>query len=133
MRKEPYGVGSFVHVIKRGTRGASIVRDNADKNRFLLMLAHFNDEYQPANWFRDIDDPNLSLFERPSQWPKQKKLVHIITFCLFEFRRSYGDVQASDHRETFSNRPLFAHGFQKIWQRFYRRPRLCAGGGKGCR
>jgi len=82
VRKEPYGVGSFVHVIQRGTRGAPIVHDDEDKNRFLLMLAHFNDEYQPANWFRDIDDPNLSLFERPSQWPKQKKLVHIITFCL---------------------------------------------------
>jgi putative transposase len=82
MRKEPYGVGSFVHVIQRGTRGAPIVHDDEDKNRFLLMLAHFNDEYQPANWFRDIDDPNLSPFTRPSEWPKQKNIVHIIAFCL---------------------------------------------------
>ncbi|OGG48929.1 hypothetical protein A3G63_03445 [Candidatus Kaiserbacteria bacterium RIFCSPLOWO2_12_FULL_52_8] len=82
MRKEPYGVGSFVHVIKRGTRGASIVRDNADKNRFLLMLAHFNDEYQPANWFRDVSDSRLKIFDRPETWPEQKKLVNIIAFCL---------------------------------------------------
>ena len=82
MRKEPYGVGSFVHVIQRGTRGAPIVRDEEDKRRFLLMLAHFNDEHQPANWFRDITDPSLSPFERPSDWPKQKKLVHVIAFCL---------------------------------------------------
>jgi len=82
MRKEPYGVGSFVHVIHRGTRGVSIVRDNDDKNRFLLMLVHFNDEYQPSNWFRDINNQNLSQFERPNWWPKQKKIVHIIAFCL---------------------------------------------------
>lgn len=82
MRKEPYGVGSFVHIIQRGTRGAPIVRDEDDKNRFLLMLAHFNDEYQPANWFRDITNPNLSPFERPTDWPARKKLVRVIAFCL---------------------------------------------------
>lgn len=84
MRKEPYGIGSFVHVIHRGTRGASIVRDDEDKIRFLLMLTHFNDEHQPANWFRDISDSNLSLFERPDLWPEQKKLVNIIAFCLLD-------------------------------------------------
>lgn len=84
MRKEPYGIGSFVHVIHRGTRGASIVRDEEDKNRFLLMLTHFNDEYQPENWFRDISSSGLSLFERPGEWPEQKKLVNIIAFCLLD-------------------------------------------------
>lgn len=82
MRKEPYGVGSFVHVIHRGTRGAPIVRDDEDKHRFLLMLTHFNDEHQPANWFRDINDSILSPFDRPGTWPEQKKLVNIIAFCL---------------------------------------------------
>lgn len=84
MRKEPYGVGSFVHVIHRGTRGASIVRDDEDRERFLLMLTHLNDEYQPENWFRDISSSGLPLFERPGEWPKQKKLVHIIALCLLD-------------------------------------------------
>jgi len=84
MRKEPYGVDSIVHVIHRGTRGVPIVRDEEDKMRFLLMLAHFNDEHQPLNWFRDISDPNLSLFERSGVWPEQRKLVHIIAFCLLD-------------------------------------------------
>ena len=73
-------MGSFVHVIKRGTRGLPIVRDKADRDRFLLMLAHFNDEYQPANWFRDIS--SIPLFARPPEWPDQKKLVRILSFCL---------------------------------------------------
>ena len=82
MRKEPYGVGSFVHIIQRGTRGASIVRDDEDKVRFLLMLVHFNDEYQPSNWFRDVNNPDLLPFERPVAWPKQKKIINVIAFCL---------------------------------------------------
>ena len=84
MRKEPYGVGSFVHVIHRGTRGAPIVRDTEDRDRFLLMLTHFNDEYQPANWFRDISGPSVPLFGRSGLWPEQKKLVNIIAFCLLD-------------------------------------------------
>lgn len=84
MRKEPYGVGSFVHVIHRGTRGAPIVRDTDDRDRFLLMLAHFNDEYQPLNWFRDVNATYLEPFERPVHWPEQKKLVNIIAFCLLD-------------------------------------------------
>lgn len=84
MRKEPYSVDSLVHVIHRGTRGTSIARDAEDKDRFLLMLAHFNDEYQPFNWFRDIYASGLSPFERPDAWPDQKKLVHIVAFCLLD-------------------------------------------------
>ena len=48
------------------------------------MLTHFNDEHQPANWFRDITDPSLAPFERPDLWPEQKKLVNIIAFCLLD-------------------------------------------------
>jgi putative transposase len=84
MRKEPYGVGSFVHVIHRGTRGLPIVRDYEDRNRFLLMLRYFNDEYQSTNWFRDVTDPTLLPFERPGDWPEHKKLVNIIAFCLLD-------------------------------------------------
>lgn len=75
-------MGSFIHVVKRGARGTNIVRDVDDKNRFLLMLAHLNDQYQPNNWFRDIRDNKHSMFDRPSEWPRQKKIVHILAFCL---------------------------------------------------
>jgi putative transposase len=84
MRKEPYGVGSFVHVIHRGTRGAPIVRDTEDKQHFLLMLTHLNDEHQPTHWFRDVQRSDSPLFERPNIWPEQKKLVNIIVFCLLD-------------------------------------------------
>lgn len=83
MRVQPYGVGSFVHIVKRGTRGLSIVRDAQDRRRFLLMLAHFNDKFAPENWFRDLADNKLiDSFERPSTWPRQDKIVNIICFCL---------------------------------------------------
>jgi len=58
------------------------VRDKEDKDRFLLMLTYFNDVHQPYNWFRDISNPGLAEFERPSHWPEQEKLVNIIAFCL---------------------------------------------------
>lgn len=82
MYREPYGVGSFVHVIQRGARGLPIVRDEADQERFLFMLAHFNDEFAPENWFRDISTDGHPSFERPASWPEQKKIVRILGFCL---------------------------------------------------
>jgi len=82
MYRESYGIGSFVHVIQRGTRGLPIVRDEADRERFLLMLTHFNDEFAPENWFRDISVSDSSLFDRPDSWPEQKKIVRILGFSL---------------------------------------------------
>ena len=61
-----------------------IVRDDEDRNRFLLMLTHFNDAYQPENWFRDINSSRFALFKRPIEWPEQKKIVHIVAFCLLD-------------------------------------------------
>lgn len=82
MYREPYSVGSFVHVIQRGVRGLPIVRDNADKERFLFMLAHFNDDFAPENWFRDISIDGRPRFDRPMSWPEQKKIVRILGFSL---------------------------------------------------
>jgi REP element-mobilizing transposase RayT len=85
MRKEKFTVGSYVHVVKRGTRGLSIVRDDIDRFRFLLMLAHFNDAFTSLNWYRDLRDENLhNSLSRPEHWPTQKRLVNIIAFCLVE-------------------------------------------------
>lgn len=85
MRKEEFTVGSYVHVVKRGVRGLPIVRDNTDRFRFLLMLTHFNDEFSPQNWYRDLVDAKVqhSLL-RPPHWPAQERLVNIIAFCLVE-------------------------------------------------
>ncbi len=85
MRKEPYTVGSIVHAIKRGSRGLEIVLDGGDRWRFLLMLRHLNDVYQSKNWFRDIWKEDLvETMERPSFWPEQEKLVHILAFTLLD-------------------------------------------------
>ena len=85
MRKEDFTVGSYVHVVKRGTRGLPIVRDDADRFRFLLMLTHFNDHFASLNWYRDLVEENLhNYLSRPSHWPVQERLVNIIVFCLVE-------------------------------------------------
>lgn len=85
MRKEDFTVGSYVHVVKRGTRGLSIVRDDTDRFRFLLMLTHFNDKFSSLNWYRDLMDDGLhNSLLRPPHWPKKEKLVNIIAFCLVE-------------------------------------------------
>ena len=85
MRKEEFTVDSYVHIVKRGTRGLPIVRDDIDRLRFLLMLKHFNDTFSPINWYRDLQDANLhNSLLRPKHWPVQERLVNIISFCLVE-------------------------------------------------
>ncbi|MFP4616535.1 MAG: transposase [Candidatus Paceibacterota bacterium] len=85
MRKEPYGVGSIVHVIKRGARGLEIVQDPGDRWRFLLMLRHLNDKHQPKDWFRDILREDLvKTLQRPSFWPQQEHLTKILGFSLLD-------------------------------------------------
>ncbi len=85
MRKEPYAVGNIIHVIKRGARGLEIVQDPGDRWRFLLMLRHLNDKYQPKDWFRDLMREGLvKTMERPSFWPEQEHLTKILGFTLMD-------------------------------------------------
>ncbi len=85
MRKEPYTVGSVVHVIKRGARGLEIVNDSGDRWRFLLMLRYLNDKYQSKNWFRDILREDLvKTMQRPSFWPQQEQITKVLAFTLLD-------------------------------------------------
>ena len=86
MRKEPFGVDDYVHVIKRGVRGLPIVRDENDRWRLLKILRHLNDEYTAERWEEDIQ--NLSagkrerIFERSLSWPDESPLVGIAAHTL---------------------------------------------------
>ncbi len=83
MRREDFDVDSYVHVVQRGTRGLPIVRDENDRFRFLLMLAHFNDQFASLNWYRDLQDEKLERsLVRPQSWPKQERFVNITAFAL---------------------------------------------------
>lgn len=85
MRKEPFSVGSYVHIVQRGTRGLPIVRDDADRFRFLLMLTHFNDSFLPQNWYRDLHDTYATRsFARPQHWPERDPLIGMAAFALVE-------------------------------------------------
>ena len=57
-----------------------IVKDKADRQRFIKSLYLLNDAYRDDNWHRDTT--NLSLFERPAHWPERKPLVSILAYTL---------------------------------------------------
>lgn len=80
MRVEPFDVGSYVHVIKRGARGADIVREKSDYWRFLRLLFFMNDAYTDNNWM--VVTKGKNLFERPARWPVHEPLVVIECFTL---------------------------------------------------
>lgn len=80
MRVEPFTVGSYVHVVKRGARGLRIVTNSSDKWRFLRLLFYLNDEFLDENWEQSIRD--LPLFYRPESWPERVCLVRILEFTL---------------------------------------------------
>jgi len=80
MRVEPYSVGSFLHIIKRGARGFDVVRDENDKWRFLRSLYFMNDDFFDKNW--PLSTKGKGMFYRPEEWPKQKPLVSILGYTL---------------------------------------------------
>lgn len=85
MQEQESDTGSYLHIVKRGTRGLPVVRDEVDRFRFLLMLTHFNDHFSSLNWYRDLMDKGLhNSLERPSGWPEQEPLVEIVAFALVE-------------------------------------------------
>jgi len=96
MRKEPFGVGDYVHVFNRGNRKMDIVRDENDRWRFLTSLRFYNDrnpaEYIIRSFFaeRKMQNADLGRSNLPKQepfaWPiaenSQKPIVSVVSFCL---------------------------------------------------
>lgn len=80
MRVDPHGVGSIMHVMKRGTRGDKIVRDVDDKWQFVRFLYYLNDSNFYVNWKRDT--AALDMFGRPTHWPEREPLVDILGWTL---------------------------------------------------
>ncbi len=88
MRKEPFGVGSFVHVFNRGNRKQEIVRDDKDRWNFVQMLYYFNSDYSSLNPMQTLkkilkSDFNTKLIW-PSGWPEKNQLVNIHAFILLD-------------------------------------------------
>ncbi|MBI4068231.1 transposase [Candidatus Kaiserbacteria bacterium] len=80
MRVQPHGVGSIMHVIKRGTRGMDIVRDDADCHDFKNLLFYTNDAYMPEHRRREAE--GIGAFTRPENWPERKPLTHVLAWTL---------------------------------------------------
>ncbi|MEK7179463.1 MAG: transposase [Patescibacteria group bacterium] len=83
MRKEQFGIGTFVHVVNRGAHKINIVRTDADRWRFLKLLRYLNDVSVPRNWERDISPAHIrDNFARPEQWGEAEPYVSILAHCL---------------------------------------------------
>lgn len=86
MRKEPFGVGDYVHILKRGAKGLPIVKNLSDQWRFLKILAHVNDEYLSDRWEDEVmenrTNTDASIFDRPVTWPAPQPLVQILAYTL---------------------------------------------------
>jgi hypothetical protein len=86
MRKEPFTVGDFVHLIRRGGRGLPIVRDESDKWRYIKINYYLNDVNSDSNTMRDVEIMlglnRIKIFERPSIWPKRERLLSLLAFTL---------------------------------------------------
>lgn len=80
MRVEAHGVGSIMHVIKRGGRGMDIVRDNGDRDKFTRSLFYLNDEYNDHDWISAIS--KLQPPQIPDHWPEHRPLVDILAWTL---------------------------------------------------
>lgn len=79
-------IGTYVHAIKRGGRGLPIVKDDADRYRFLKCLYFLNDSNHPSPWERDVNAVSSGLhFERPDLWEGEREpLVAIHAYCLMD-------------------------------------------------
>jgi len=83
MRKEHFGPGTFVHVVNRGAHKIDIVRNDADRWRFLKLLRYLNDTNAPRNWERDISPLHIqNNFARPKHWDEAQPYVSILSYCL---------------------------------------------------
>ena len=85
MRKEQFGVGTFVHIVQRGAHQMPIVRDDTDRWRFLRLIRYVNDENVPRNWERDVSPDDIRHnFRRPVHWPAAEPYVSLISHCLMD-------------------------------------------------
>jgi hypothetical protein len=81
MRVDPHSVGSCLHVVQRGARGAHIVRDRADREWFARTLFHLNDTHAEVHWRREVSQMS-EVFNRPRHWPERESLVRILAWTL---------------------------------------------------
>lgn len=83
MRKEPYGVGSIVHVVKRGAKGTPIVRNDDDRWRFLKLMRYLNSATVPRHWERYVTKEHIANnFAIPKEWLRPQPYVSILAYCL---------------------------------------------------
>lgn len=80
MRVEPHGIGSVLHVVKRGARGGDIVRDADDQRHFVRSLFFLNDTYLDPHAVLIVSGKVPMI--RPEHWPDGDNLVDVLAWTL---------------------------------------------------
>jgi len=124
MRVEPFSVGSYVHVVKRGARGMPITVDEFDAWRFLRVLYYMNDKFLDIQWNRTVG--NANSFTRP----ERKPIVSILAYTLMPnhmhlllkevreggisaFMQKVGQSMTNHHNEKYAERGSIFQGSYK--------------------
>lgn len=131
MRKEPFSIGNFVHLVRRGGRGLPIVKNESDRLRFLKVQYYLNDTHAKENWFRELDEVNKgSIFSWPESWPERNPLcslcaytllnnhLHLIAFekrenGISKFMHKSGISMTKHHNEKYRERGSLFQGSYK--------------------
>ncbi|MEK7604314.1 MAG: transposase [Patescibacteria group bacterium] len=84
MAREPFGVGSYVHVYNRGVKKLPIYREKEDLLRLLLNLYYFNHtDRMPDNWTREIEGKGYATHPHwPETWKEQEPIVAVLGFSI---------------------------------------------------
>ncbi len=84
MRKEIIEVGSFVHIISRGSKGMSIYRQKSDLWRMLFALFYVNTSGSSQNWPRELEKEGINpkTFMWPEKFGERQPLVSVVAFTI---------------------------------------------------
>ena len=74
-----------MHMIRRGSRGLPIVRNEADRWRFLKVHYYLNDTSIKVNGLRDIESAaDIKMFYWPESWATRNPLFSLCAFTLLD-------------------------------------------------
>ncbi len=80
MRVEKHTVGSYLHVIQRGTRGVVIAPSGREKQRFIENLFYLNSTQPSRDWELSVGHEMKLCWQ--NSWKKREPIVQVLAWTL---------------------------------------------------